>query len=152
MDEPACFQIKLAMSEAVTNAIIHGSASAEDEVEIEASEQADLLVFEVRDGATKPDDGLPFDRLAEGGRGLALVALMMDEVQLTAPSTAACCGSRSAARAVGRWSPVAGRHPRLRLAEAASDACSARERAMTKPGPRRRPLYRRRCRRPSTAR
>ncbi len=83
MDEPACFQIKLAMSEAVTNAIIHGSASAEDEVEIEASEQADLLVFEVRDGATKPDDGLPFDRLAEGGRGLALLALMMDEVQLT---------------------------------------------------------------------
>ena len=40
MDEPACFQVKLAMSEAVTNAIIHGSASAEDEVEIEASEQA----------------------------------------------------------------------------------------------------------------
>ena len=75
MDEPACFQVKLAMSEAVTNAIIHGSASAEDEVEIEASEQAELLVFEVRDGATKPDERPPFDRLAEGGRGLALVAL-----------------------------------------------------------------------------
>ena len=82
MDESACFQIKLAMSEAVTNAIMHGSASTADEVSIEAREHEDFLVFEVSDRATK-HDGLPFDRLAEGGRGLAVVALVMDQVQLT---------------------------------------------------------------------
>ena len=79
---------------------MHGSASTSDEVSIEAREHEDFLVFEVSDRATK-HDGLPFDRLAEGGRGLAVVALVMDQVQLTAPRTAARCGSRSPARGGG---------------------------------------------------
>ncbi len=82
MDESACFQIKLAMSEAVTNAIMHGSASVEGRGVDRGARARDFLVFEVSDRATK-HDGLPFDRLAEGGRGLAVVALVMDQVQLT---------------------------------------------------------------------
>lgn len=76
------FQVRLATSEAVTNAIVHGSASDADAVELEAREVHGALVFEVRDaGATDVPLG-SLERLAEGGRGLELVGLIMDEVEL----------------------------------------------------------------------
>jgi anti-sigma regulatory factor (Ser/Thr protein kinase) len=76
------FQVRLATSEAVTNAIVHGSASDADAVELGAHEEHGALVFEVRDaGANEVPPG-PLERLAEGGRGLELVGLIMDEVEL----------------------------------------------------------------------
>ncbi len=76
------FQVRLATSEAVTNAILHGSAADGGAVELQAREQGGALVFEVRDaGAAAVPDG-PVERLIEGGRGLELVALVMDDVQL----------------------------------------------------------------------
>lgn len=87
MAEDETFDVKLAVSEAVTNAIVHGSRSASDPVVIEAHVEAEALVFEVRDcgagplaagTATPPPADLP-----EGGRGLELVELVMDEVELT---------------------------------------------------------------------
>ena len=74
------FQIKLAMSEAVTNAIVHGSGSGRDAVELGVREEQDLLVFEVRDSGANGDGHV--ERLHDGGRGLELVSLMMDEVEL----------------------------------------------------------------------
>lgn len=82
LSEEACFAVKLATSEGVSNAIIHGSASAEDPVELGASEEDGALVFEVRDHASKAP-GYLVDRVTEGGRGLELVALVTDETQLT---------------------------------------------------------------------
>jgi len=95
----ASFEIKLAMSEAVTNAIVHGSTSHGDSVALAARLEPDALVFEVRDVGVEvavtvavaptglvdsagyvSDEG---EQLAEGGRGLELVALMMDEVEVT---------------------------------------------------------------------
>ena len=45
----ACYQVKLAISEAVTNAIQHGSSSPDDPIRIWAAEEGGALVFEVLD-------------------------------------------------------------------------------------------------------
>lgn len=76
------FQVKLAMSEAVTNAIIHGSHREGDSVKIAAHGRNDGLVFEVSDQGRADSGGDPIERLAEGGRGLELVSMVMDEVEL----------------------------------------------------------------------
>ena len=79
-----CYQVKLAMSEAVANAIQHGSASPEDPIHISARasrDSRDSLVFEVRDtGVYQAPEEPP--EMSERGRGLALVGLVMDEVEL----------------------------------------------------------------------
>ncbi len=77
-----CFQVKLAMSEAVANAIQHGSGAPEDCVHISAREREGALVFEVRDTGTFVESKGPPEELAERGRGLGLVALVMDEAEL----------------------------------------------------------------------
>ena len=88
LDEDGCFQVKLAMSEAVTNAILHGSGSRDDKVELGVREEADTVVFEVRDSAGRePSSEDWVKRPGEGGRGLELISLMMDEVQLTRGET-----------------------------------------------------------------
>ena len=84
LDEDGCFQVKLAMSEAVTNAILHGSGSTQDQVELGVREENSAIVFEVRDSARRePSSDDWVKRVGEGGRGLELISLMMDEVQLT---------------------------------------------------------------------
>ena len=82
LQEEERFQVRLATSEAVTNAIVHGSVGGADAVVLGAREDQGALVFEVRDaGAAAPSPGRA-QRLSEGGRGLALVSLIMDEVEL----------------------------------------------------------------------
>jgi serine/threonine-protein kinase RsbW len=80
-DPDARYQVKLAMSEAVTNAIQHGSSSPHDPIRIVANAEGDALVFEVLDtGRFRPQvrRGL----MPESGRGLEFMRLMMDEVDL----------------------------------------------------------------------
>ncbi len=81
LSDDDCFQVKLAMSEAVTNAIIHGSDHETDVVHIAACMAKQSLVFEVTDPG-RLDGGDPVERLDDGGRGLELVSMIMDEVQL----------------------------------------------------------------------
>ena len=83
LSDDDCFQVKLAMSEAVTNAIIHGSDAEDDSVRIVAERADGVLSFEVADSGREDPDLDPVQRLDEGGRGLELVAMVMDEVQLT---------------------------------------------------------------------
>lgn len=80
LDENERFEVKLATSEAVSNAILHGSGSPGDEVKLAVREERGALVFEVCDGAAAAPRAA--ERLAEGGRGLELVELVMDEVEL----------------------------------------------------------------------
>jgi serine/threonine-protein kinase RsbW len=82
LDEEDCFQVKLATSEAVTNAIIHGSDAGEDSIRLVAFGDEDMLLFEVADRGRQEAGVDPVERLAEGGRGLELVSMVMDEVQL----------------------------------------------------------------------
>jgi anti-sigma regulatory factor (Ser/Thr protein kinase) len=75
------YQVKLAISEAVTNAIQHGSSSASDLIEIRAAEEAGALVFEVADtGRFRPR--VRRGVMPESGRGLEFMRLVMDEVDL----------------------------------------------------------------------
>ena len=77
-----CYQVKLAMSEAVANAIQHGSRTPEDIVHISARERDGALVFEVRDTGTYVEPRSVPAEMSERGRGLTLVGLVMDEVEL----------------------------------------------------------------------
>ena len=78
-----CYQVKLAISEAVANAIQHGSSGQRDPIRISVQARADTLVFDVWDTGVFHRGGEPEEELAEGGRGLEIVALMMDEMELT---------------------------------------------------------------------
>jgi anti-sigma regulatory factor (Ser/Thr protein kinase) len=81
--ETDCYQVKLAISEAVANAIQHGSSAPDDSIRIDAFEHEGALVFEVSDNGTFE---APLARASiddESGRGLELLTLMMDEVHIT---------------------------------------------------------------------
>ena len=83
LDDADCYQVKLAVSEAVANAIQHGSRGRGDRIGIAAFRDEGLLVFEVRDSGTFV---APLSRATiddESGRGLELLSLMMDEVHIT---------------------------------------------------------------------
>jgi anti-sigma regulatory factor (Ser/Thr protein kinase) len=78
----ACYQVKLALSEAVTNAIQHGSRSSDDPVRIFVTEEPGALVFEVVDtGRFVPRVSRRGD-MPESGRGLEFMRLVMDRVDL----------------------------------------------------------------------
>jgi anti-sigma regulatory factor (Ser/Thr protein kinase) len=82
LSEDACYEVKLALSEAVSNAIQHGSRSDDAPIRIFVSGEAGALVIEVIDtGRFVPrvtrDGDMP-----ESGRGLEFMRLMMDEVDL----------------------------------------------------------------------
>ena len=78
----ARYEVKLAVSEAVTNAIQHGSRSLDDPIRIVASEESGALVFEVLDTGTFVPRVVRRGTLPEGGRGLEFMRVLMDEVDL----------------------------------------------------------------------
>ena len=81
-DDDDRYRVKLAMSEAVTNAIQHGSSSSLDPIHILVREESGALVFEVLDtGRFRPRVRRRGD-LPESGRGLEFMRLLMDEVDL----------------------------------------------------------------------
>jgi serine/threonine-protein kinase RsbW len=78
--------IKLAIAEACTNAIQHGSPDGEIELSCELHEH--LLVITVRDSGTGPSLGsVEQERIGESGRteelGVFLIRALMDEVEYT---------------------------------------------------------------------
>jgi serine/threonine-protein kinase RsbW len=77
------YQMKMAVNEAVTNAIRHGSESAEDEVTIEISEhEDDRLDFRVADTGVFVHRFELHRPLAERGRGLAFIAELMEGLEI----------------------------------------------------------------------
>jgi anti-sigma regulatory factor (Ser/Thr protein kinase) len=78
----ACYQVKLAVSEAVTNAIQHGSRSADALVHISISEEPGAVVFEVTDTGRFVPRVTRRGDMPESGRGLEFMRLMMDEVDV----------------------------------------------------------------------
>jgi anti-sigma regulatory factor (Ser/Thr protein kinase) len=81
-DGTACYDVKLAMSEAVTNAIQHGSSSPSDPIRIVVAVEGGALVFEVLDSGSLRRPVARSDEFAESGRGLDVMRFLMDEVDL----------------------------------------------------------------------
>jgi anti-sigma regulatory factor (Ser/Thr protein kinase) len=82
LDDGACYDVKLAMSEAVTNAIQHGSSSRDDPISILVLADGPELVFEVLDTGRFMPRVLTRGELEESGRGLEFIRVLMDEVDL----------------------------------------------------------------------
>jgi serine/threonine-protein kinase RsbW len=82
LDGDACYDVKLAMSEAVTNAIQHGSSSTQDPIRIAAAVEGPALVFEVIDTGRFRPRVTRRGELSESGRGLEFMRVLMDEVDL----------------------------------------------------------------------
>jgi anti-sigma regulatory factor (Ser/Thr protein kinase) len=82
IDEDGRYQVKLAMSEAVTNAIQHGSSSPDDTVTLSAIEESGALVFYVVDTGRFVPRMSPRGEMPESGRGLEFMRLVMDEVDV----------------------------------------------------------------------
>lgn len=78
----ACYQVKLALSEAVTNAIQHGSSSPADPIRIVVIAEAETLIFDVFDTGRFVPRVTRRGSMPESGRGLEFMRLMMDQVEL----------------------------------------------------------------------
>jgi anti-sigma regulatory factor (Ser/Thr protein kinase) len=82
LDDAACYDVKLAMSEAVTNAIQHGSSSPRDPIKIGITAEGQRLVFEVLDTGRFVPRVRRRGQLSVSGRGLEFMRVLMDEVDL----------------------------------------------------------------------
>jgi anti-sigma regulatory factor (Ser/Thr protein kinase) len=78
----ARYEVRLAVSEAVTNAIQHGSRTPEDPIRILATQESGALVFEVLDTGHFVPRVVRRGDLPESGRGLEFMRILMDEVDL----------------------------------------------------------------------
>jgi anti-sigma regulatory factor (Ser/Thr protein kinase) len=86
-DEEGRYQFAFAANEAVTNAIEHGLPCEDGTIRLRVAEEREALSLYVHDcGSFAPRPSQPRG-LGERGRGLALMAMMMDEVELK-PDTA----------------------------------------------------------------
>jgi serine/threonine-protein kinase RsbW len=81
-DDTDRYQIKMAMSEAVANAIEHGSRGPGDPIWLTAREEAGALTFYVRDNGSFIPRMAPRGAMPERGRGLAFMTQLMDEVDV----------------------------------------------------------------------
>ncbi len=81
-DPNTCFEFVFAVNEAVTNAIRHGASDENGQIQLSIVADAERLTFSVRDRGTFVMPVLDGSMSAEHGRGLALMASLVDEVQL----------------------------------------------------------------------
>jgi serine/threonine-protein kinase RsbW len=83
-DEDERYAIRLAASEAVTNAIQHGSSSPDDTIKFSVVEDEGVLHFHVIDHGRFVPWTESAEPLPERGRGLSFLAQLMDEVCIKA--------------------------------------------------------------------
>jgi serine/threonine-protein kinase RsbW len=85
LDEAAAADVLLALDEAVSNAIRHGSADGQP-VQVSVDREGDWVEMTVRDGGPTPHlprlPAQPPPVLQTGGRGLWLILQLVDEVRL----------------------------------------------------------------------
>jgi serine/threonine-protein kinase RsbW len=81
LDPDTAFHVKVAMSEAATNGVVHGCRSSVDRVRVRARADAEALTVEVVDPGGRFDAPVgPADPLAPSGRGTILLEATTDEV------------------------------------------------------------------------
>jgi anti-sigma regulatory factor (Ser/Thr protein kinase) len=79
----AQFRVTLAVNEAVSNAIEHGSPSPGGEVLLKARAVDGALCFEVHDWGDLTVDWAEPTPLSDRGRGLSLMAQLVDEIDIS---------------------------------------------------------------------
>ena len=82
LDEDSRYEFVYAVNEAVTNAISHGASDEEDMIHMSIIADADRLTFAVRDRGTFVMPEADGADTSAGGRGLALMASLVDEVDV----------------------------------------------------------------------
>lgn len=82
LDEDARFRLTLAANEAVANAIEHGSQNPDDTILASVCATPAAVRFEVRDEGTFTVGARDPEALSQRGRGLPLMAALVDEVDL----------------------------------------------------------------------
>jgi anti-sigma regulatory factor (Ser/Thr protein kinase) len=81
-DEMVRYQIKMAVSEGVANAVEHGSSSSSDEIHLRAVPEGGSLAFYIRDTGRFIPRVSQRGEMPERGRGLAFLGQLMDEVDI----------------------------------------------------------------------
>ena len=81
-EEATQHQIKLAINEAVANAMEHGSPDSGDEVELRVVSEDGALAIYVSDSGSFTPRTAHREAMPERGRGLAFMDLLMDEVEV----------------------------------------------------------------------
>ena len=82
LDDDSRYEFVYAVNEAVTNAIRHVASDEEDMIHMSIVADADRLTFAVRDRGTFVMPEVDGVETTAGGRGLALMASLVDEVDL----------------------------------------------------------------------
>jgi stage II sporulation protein AB (anti-sigma F factor) len=84
LDEDQAYELEYAFNEAVTNAIRHGRPDDQGLIRLSALWQGGRLTLAVHDSGTFiVPMARPADACAESGRGLALMAQFVDEVEVS---------------------------------------------------------------------
>lgn len=81
-DAERCYEVAFAVNEAVTNAIRHGRPDEQGHIHLSVLSDGDRLTLAVRDYGTFVASAVGGTPRSEGGRGFALMAGLMDTVQL----------------------------------------------------------------------
>ena len=87
LKESERFEFAFAVNEAVSNAIEHGSPSPQGTIRLSFAEERRGLVFCVQDYGEFTPQGKMYDQPSSRGRGLALMATMVEELGLCRGST-----------------------------------------------------------------
>jgi serine/threonine-protein kinase RsbW len=82
LDADTCHDFVCAVNEAVTNAIRHGASDERGLIHLSIVADADRLTFAVRDRGTFVMPVVDVAVSSDHGRGLALMASLVDEVKL----------------------------------------------------------------------
>lgn len=90
MGESALFDVRVAVGEALSNAVRHGSSGADEEtVSVSVTAHSDRVVIEVSDCGTGFDghSSAGADPYAASGRGVLFMRALMDRVEFSATSS-----------------------------------------------------------------
>lgn len=82
LDEDGCYDFVLAVNEAVTNAIRHGASDERGLIHLSIVADEDRVTFSVRDFGSFVMPVMDGPVNSDHGRGLAMMASLVDEVQL----------------------------------------------------------------------
>jgi len=81
------YRVKLAASEAAANAIEHGAPDSDGSIKLRVVCEGDSLAMYVSDAGSFATPAVDPDQWSERGRGLAFIAALMDEVEVTREGT-----------------------------------------------------------------